>query len=425
MIDGIRGVGPAGRVLLALVVSLSVGVAISMFGTEKLKSGAAGVEFIGTLWINAIRMTVIPLITSLLVTTVSGFAGLKSVGQIGTRLLLLFVAFMAGSAVIAVLLVPPLFAWLSGSSHGIGDHTGGISAASVADQVHQLPTVTQWLTELVPTNPFRAAADGAVLPLVIFSVLLGLASTRIETERREALLRFFHAVSDTMTVIIGWLIAVAPIGVFALVLPLVVRTGLSAVGAVGQYLVLTVVALSLLSLSVYPIVALITRSSPARFAKAAIAAQIVAASTQSSLATLPAMLNAMKGYGCPAEVSGFSLPLAVSVFRFGTPVAWMTAALLVARLYDVSFGLTQMVVIALAGATLSFGGVGTPRGALLILAPAFSAVGLPVEGIGVLIAIDLIPDMFRTVSNVTGDMAVAVILAPRDLNSADVHEAAR
>jgi proton glutamate symport protein len=124
-------------------------------------------------------------------------------------------------------------------------------------------------------------------------------------------------------------------------------------------------------------------------------------------------------------VSGFSLPLAVSVFRFGTPVAWMTAALLVARLYDVSFGLTQMVVIALAGATLSFGGVGTPRGALLILAPAFSAVGLPVEGIGVLIAIDLIPDMFRTVSNVTGDMAVAVILAPRDLNSADVHEAAR
>ena len=118
------------------------------------------------------------------------------------------------------------------------------------------------------------------------------------------------------------------------------------------------------------------------------------------------------------------MPLAVSLFRFSTPVTWMTAALLVARLYDVSFGLPQMIVIALAGATLSFGGAGIPMGALLILAPAFSAVGLPVEGIGVLLAVDLVPDMFRTLSNVTGDMAVAAMLSRRDLNTADVHEAA-
>jgi Na+/H+-dicarboxylate symporter len=423
MANGIRMVGPAGRVSLALATGLAIGVAISVFGTEKVKSDAAGIEFIGTLWINAIRMTVIPLIISLLVTTVSSFADLKSAGRNGGRLLLLFVVFMAGSVVVAVLLVPPLFAWLSGGSHGLAAHND-ISSASVADQVHQLPTVTQWVTDLVPTNPFRAAADGALLPLVIFSVLLGLASTRISPERRESLIRFFQALGDTMTVIIGWLIALAPIGVFALVLPLVIRTGVTAVGAVGTYLLVTVLAVSLLSLLVYPIVALVTRKSIARFALAALPAQIVAASTLSSLATLPTMLDAMKRYGCPARVSGFSLPLAVSLFRFSTPVTWMTAALLVARLYDVSFGLPQMVVIALAGATLSFGGAGIPMGALLILAPAFSAVGLPVEGIGVLLAVDLVPDMFRTLSNVTGDMAVAAVLSRRDLNTADVHEAA-
>ena len=154
MANGIRKVGPAGRVSLALAFGLAIGIAISVFGSEKLKSDAAGIEFIGTLWINGIRMTVIPLIISLLVTTVSSFADLKSAGRNGGRLLLLFVVFMAGSVVVAVLLVPPLFAWLSGGSHGLAAHSD-ISPASVADQVHQLPTVTQWITDLVPTNPFR------------------------------------------------------------------------------------------------------------------------------------------------------------------------------------------------------------------------------------------------------------------------------
>jgi proton glutamate symport protein len=172
--------------------------------------------------------------------------------------------------------------------------------------------------------------------------------------------------------------------------------------------------LFVLTLALYPIAAVIGRVSAKRFAEAAFPAQAIAFSSRSSLASLPGLLEgADKKLKCPPQVTGFVLPLAVSIFKINLPVVWLAGAYFVARLYGVSLDPADIALILMASIVLSFGSPGIPMGSLVILAPVFASAGLPVEGIGILIAVDLVPDIFKTVSNVTGDMAAAAVLSRR------------
>ena len=403
---------PTTRVVAALVAGLTVGIAISASGNTSLFAIAAAAEPIGTIWINAIRMTVIPLVVSLLFVSIASFADVRSACRLGGRAFALFAALLVASAVLAVLTVPALFTWLP-----IGASTTAVLAqipasSAVQAQAHQLPTFAQWLTDLVPTNPIRAAADGAVLPLVVFSVLFGLASTGIAADLREALVRFFRAVSESMLTIIRWLIVIAPVGVFALILPLAARMGASTVGAFGYYVFVLSSVLFVQTLALYPIAVIAGRVPFKRFAQGAFPAQAIAFSSRSSLASLPALLEgAEKTLKCPSEVAGFVLPLAVSVFKINLPIVWLAGAYLVARLYGVPLGPSQVGLILTASVFLSFSTPGIPMGSLFVLAPVFASVGLPVEGIGILIAVDLVPDICKAIANVTGDMAATVVLS--------------
>lgn len=409
---GNRLSSPTARVLIALAAGLALGVAISASGSAALKSLAAAAEPIGIIWINAIRMTVIPLVVSLLFVSMAGFADIRSAGRLGGRTLLTFAALLVGAAVFAVITVPPVFAWMPVEATTTATLSDMIPASSVQQQAKQLPSFAQWLTDLVPTNPIRAAADGAMLPLVLFSVLFGLASTVIAADLRETLMKFFRAVGEAMLTIVGWLIALAPIGVFALILPLAARTGASTVGAFAYYIVAMCGLLVVITLVLYPVTAVLGRVPVKRFAQAALPGQAIAFSSQSSLASLPGLLEgAEKQLPNASQVTGFVLPLAVAIFKFVTPLVWLTGAYFVARLYGVQLGPADIGLILIASVTLSFTAPGIPMGSLVILAPVFASVGLPVEGIGILMAIDLIPDAFKTVSNVTGDMAAAVVLA--------------
>jgi proton glutamate symport protein len=409
---GSRLSSPTTRVLIALAAGLAIGVAISASGSSALESIAAAAEPIGIVWINAIRMTVIPLVVSLLFVSMAGFVDVRSAGRLGGRTLLTFAAFLIGAAVFAALTVPPVFAWMPVDATTTGTLNEVTLESSVQQQAKQLPSFAQWLTDLVPTNPVRAAADGAMLPLVLFSVLFGLSSTVIAAELRETLLRFFRAVSEAMLTIVGWLIALAPIGVFALVLPLAARTGAATVGAFAYYVVAMCGLLVVLTLAVYPVAAVLGRVSVRQFALAALPGQAIAFSSQSSLAALPGLLEgADKQLPGSSQTTGFVLPLAVAIFKFVTPLVWLSGAYFVARLYGVQLGPAEIGLILMASVALSFTAPGIPMGSLVILAPVFASVGLPVEGIGILMAIDLIPDTFKTISNVTGDMAAAVVLS--------------
>jgi proton glutamate symport protein len=220
-----------------------------------------------------------------------------------------------------------------------------------------------------------------------------------------------------MLTVVRWVILAAPVGVFALMLPLLAHSGASVAGAIGFY----VVAYSLLSLLgillVYPAVALLGGVPMRRFGRAALPAQIIAFTSSSSVASLPALVeSAERGLELPQRVSGFVLPLAVSAFHFAAPVTWTVGTVFIGRFYGIPLGVREIAIVAFASVFLTAAAPGVPRGGFIMLAPLFSELGLPIEGIGLLIALDVIPDTFATALNVTGDLAAAVLIARHEPN---------
>jgi len=207
-------------------------------------------------------------------------------------------------------------------------------------------------------------------------------------------------------------IVAAPVGIFALVLPLAAESGAAVAGAIGFYIVAYSIASVALSLLVYPVVAVAGGIPMRAFARAALPAQLIAFSSSSSIASLPALVeSAERGLGLSSRVSGFVLPLAVSAFKLAAPVSWTVGALFVGWFYGVPLHSRELATIAFAAVFLAFAAPGVPRGAFIMLTPLFLAIGLPAEGIGILIAVDAIPDMFATVLNVTGNLAATALVA--------------
>lgn len=402
------------RVVVALIAGLVVGIAVASAKNPTLNSAVAFLEPLGTLWVNAIRMTVIPLVISLLIVGIASAADTGVIGRLGLRSLAAFLALLIVSAVIAIIVAPPLFEMLSIDPANTASLRAAASSTgqTAAEGAKHLPSFAQWLTDLVPVNPIKAAADGTMLPLVIFAVLFAAALIRVPEEGRRTLISFFTAVGSTMLTLARWIIGLAPIGVFILMLGLASRLGVSAAGAVGFY-TLTTCGIYLIGLILLYPVAMIGGGVPLRqFARAASSVQAVAFSTRSSLATLPALIDsADRVLRLPAPVAGFVLPLAVSTFKMSTPALFVVCVIFIARLYGIALTSQQILTVAALAIFLSFATPGIPSGGLLIMAPLFTSIGLPIEGIGILIALDVLPDAVRGVVNTTADLAVATVVA--------------
>jgi proton glutamate symport protein len=244
---------------------------------------------------------------------------------------------------------------------------------------------------------------------VLFTLLFAAALSRVKG--REPVLGFFAGVADAMLLLVRWVILLAPAGVFALVLPLAARAGADLVGAIGFYIVVYSLGCILAMLLLCVAAAVAGRIPIARYARALLPSQLIAFSSSSSIATLPSVVRSAEQLEIPAPVIGFVLPLAASVFKVAAPVSWAAGALFVARLYGVPLGFTGLLAVALVAVFLSFGVPGIPRGAFILLTPLFLALGLPVEGIGILIAVDAIPDTFASALNASGQLAAAAVVA--------------
>lgn len=394
------------RVLLALIAGLVIGIGVSIADVPSLHTAVTVGEPIGALWVNAIRMTVVPLVVSLLITGIASATG-SSAGRIGGRALLWFVLLVGGGAVFTALAAPPLLSLADFDSGAFNSMREATDVSGV-----ELPAFRDWVVALIPPNPIGAAADGAMLPLLVFSIMFALALTKLEEEKRSVLLGFFDGVGAAMMVIIEWVMKVAPIGVFFLVLPLAAQTGVQLAGAFGYFLLVACGLVSVAIVALYPVAVIFGGVPLKRFAKAMAPAQAVAFSTRSSLASLPAMLDAAKrDLGIPDRVSGLVLPAAVAVFKYGSPVARATGMIFVAHLYGIDLGPLEVAVVTAAVAALSFYSPGVPSGGLFVMTPIYIALNLPVEGIGLMIALDLVPDMFITTANVTADVTVAAIVS--------------
>ncbi len=405
------GVSLTAGSLVGLAAGIAVGIAAHTTSSPHLEVFAAIVEPLGGLWTRALLMTVLPLVVSQLITAVASVPGGFAMGRLGIGAALCFLGLLFLGAVFAVAVTPPLLAM-----HPISPETVALVQTTVpaATSVSHEPVARGlggWLVNLVPSNPIAAAADGAILPLIIFSVLFGLAVVYLEQKRRRVLRNFFSGVAEAMLVLVGWVLLFTPIGVFALALSIARRAGLEVATALAFFVVLVSLILLVFTLALYPVSVLVGRVPLRDFAPALAPAQAVAISTRSSLASLPALLQgAEERLRLSTAVSGFALPLAVATFKISVVVANTVTCLFLARLYGIDLGPAQVANFATALILLSFAAPGIPSLGVTAL-PAFLAVGIPIEGVLVLHAVDVIPDIFKTLVNVTGDMTVATVLA--------------
>jgi proton glutamate symport protein len=408
------------RVLIALVAGLALGLAVSSTGNPTLVTMTRWIEPLGTLFINGIRMTVIPLVVGSLVAGIASAPNPSALGRIGVRALAIFVITLFAGAIAAALIAPPVFALfaIDPAAQAALQASAAESATATAESVRRIPGFGQWLIDLVPTNPVKAAADGAMLPLIVFTLAFGLAVAGLRSDTKAVVVRVFEAIRDAAMTLVRWILWTAPIGVFALALALVARLGASAIGALAGYVGLVVaVSVIFVVLVLYPMAAIIGKVPILEFARAALPAQAVAFSSRSSLAALPAMIESARDrLRLPEEITSFFLPLAASVYRIGAAIGQTVGVLFVAQLYGVSLGPATLATVVLTAVATSFSVPGIPGGSIVIMAPVLMAAGLPVEGIGILLGADTIPDMFRTTANVTGHLAVATAVAGKRAN---------
>src|SRR3954470_4768111 len=316
------------RVLVALGVAIAAGIAVAASRNADLIRAADAIAPIGTLWVNAIRMTVIPLVVSLVITAVASASDIKAVGRLGGRTLLVFVLLLAGTAVVVMPFGPALFRFLPQRLGAPQLPPGAAEAAGELAAGGQSQTFAAWITSLLPSNPIAAAASGAMMPLILFTLLFALAVASSSAPTRTTLTRFFQALGDAMLLLVRWVVMLAPVGVFALVLPLATHAGTALAGAIGFYIAAYSIGCLVVTLLLYPVVAMFGRIPMRRFARAALPSQLIAFSSSSSIASLPALVESAEQLELPPATTGFVLPLAVSTFKIAAPLSCTVGALL-------------------------------------------------------------------------------------------------
>jgi Na+/H+-dicarboxylate symporter len=393
------------RILTGLVLGLAIGAALS--ATQPPWRGEVIVlaDGLGNVWLDALRMTIVPLVFALMVIGVGEAAGAARAGGLAARTLVAFGALLLLSGAIGAVATPALLAVWPPPAQAVA----ALRASAVgAGAVPLGPPFAEWLSSFIPANPVKAAADGAMASVVVFALIFGLAAARQNEARRAAVFGFFDAVQAAMMTIVHWVLAVAPIGVFLLSLAVAARIGASAVGLLGQYVV--VVSIMCLSSAVVGLVMALAggRVGLARLAAALAPVEAMAISTQSSLASLPVMLDAAERIGAPARVRDLVLPLAVALFRMSSPAGNIGVAIYVAHVYGVPLDLAHLAAGVVVSALVSLAAVGVASSVTFFttLVPICSTMGVPLTLLPLLLPLETLPDFSRTIGNVTADVGL-------------------
>ncbi len=386
--------------LAGLVLGLAVGLAASITGAPAVYWIAGASEPFGTLFIRAVQMVVIPLVMALVFAGVARLGNARALGRLGGSSL----AFIWLTTLPAVVI-------------GMGVmHTAlqlvPVSVVPPADEAElaPLPGLVDFLLSLVPANPFAAMAEGRLLALLVFAMLLGAAAGTLDDTRRQRLIDLAESIVDAFIKLVEWILFTAPLGIFGLVAPATARMGLGLLQSLAVFIAAVVVGLTIFMVAIYlPAVAVLGRMAPARFIRGVLPSYTMGFTTTSSVATLPVMLRDAPALGVSRRVADLVIPLAASLNRAGSGLFQGASVVFLAWLYGV-----QVPPAAWAGAVVAcFLAASTvapvPSSSIMTLAPALSAVGVPLGGLGLLLGVDRIPDMFRSGTNMVGHMAAAVI----------------
>jgi len=401
------------RILVALIAGLIIGIAAAGLAPGIVPGALAISEPIGGAWLAGLQMTIVPLVVALLVVGVAATAEAARAGRIAAMTLVIAVVFLWISAITAAILTP-LFLDIVPLPAASSDALR-IALAGTAKVSNDVPTLADFFSTIVPTNVISAAANNAFLSLIVFTLVFAFAITRIEPQARDLLTGVFEALKETMLVVINWVLWLAPIGVLALAFTVGAKTGTAAFGALVHY-ILTVSAVGVVVWAfAYPLAVIGGRVRITDFIRASLSSQAVAISTESSLASLPAMLKGAEQLRIPVATSGVVLPLAVAVFRSTGPAKNLAVAIYVANWFGVPVTAGSLAAGVAVAALTSLGSVSLPGQISYIssIAPIAITMGVPIAPLGLLVAVETIPDIIRTVGNVTNDLALTATVATR------------
>lgn len=398
---------PVRATFAALAAGLALGWLIGGTAAQEPVLAIAGP--IGTLWLRALQMTIIPLVVSLLVTGIAAMVATSRAGPMARRTLGVMFAVLAAGTVFAAIATPLLLGWLPVPEAA----AGALAGEAVAPQL--VPGLGEFFSSLIAPNVVAAAAETAMLPVIVFAAALGFAATRLPAAQRDMLVGLFEALGNAMLVVIGWVLWLAPVGVFALAAGVAAQSGGGAILALGHYIVLVSGVGLVVLLAAYALAATLGRQRLGAFARAMLPAQAVAISTQSSLASLPAMLLSCRKLGLRETSADFVLPLAVAIFRATGPAMNLAVAIYVAHLTGVELTPGTIAVGVLVALATTIGAVSLPGAISFVtsVGPIAVAMGVPVEPLALLVAVEMLPDIMRTVGNVTMNVAVTAVVDRR------------
>ncbi len=386
------------KIFIALILSVVAGL---VAGPESLPFIKWWIAPIGTMFISLIKMMIVPVVFTSLVVGMTSLGDMKKLGRIGLKTLGLYLCTTAVAIVIGF--------GVAGVSHpGVGMAMAG----SASMEVKAAPSIMQVFVAMIPSNPIQSMAKADILPVIIFALFVGVGIIQVGGEKGKRLSDFFDSCAEVCYKIIALVMQTAPIGVFALLLPVVAQNGPKVLLPLISVIASVAVGCALHAIIVYSgLASALGKMSPVKFFHGMSEAMLIAFTTCSSSATLPInMKNTEEKLGVSRDVASFVLPLGATINMDGTALYMGVCSLFIANVFGVDLTLQQMGMIVLTGTLASIGTAGVPGAGLIMLAMVLQSVGLPIEGLALVAGIDRVLDMFRTCLNITGDAAVAVVV---------------
>jgi len=394
------------KVLLGMALGIIVGLVLNLTGLVHntfvdtyIVNGLFHV--VGKMFVNALKMLVVPLVFFSLICGVCGIGDIRMLGRVGGKAFALYMLTTAIAIATAILIAV---------SFGIGK---GMNIATTAEFAgKESPPLTQVLIDIIPKNPIASMANGDMLPIIFFSILVGISMLMVG-RKAKSFIQGAEIANEIMMKMVTIIMSIAPYAVFALIAKAVATLGLGLLASLAGYVGVLVGSLMFhLFITLMAILFIFSRLSPVMFLKKIRNVQVFAFSTASSNATIPVTMKTVTDrFGVDNSVASFTVPFGATINMDGTAIMQGVATVFIANVYNVELGMSGYLTVILMSVLASIGTAGVPGVGLIMLSMVFTQVGLPVEGIGLVLGVDRLMDMIRTAVNVSGDAAVSCIVA--------------
>ncbi len=412
------------KISIGLIAGAVVGIGVNLTGWEFGGNVVATIENFGIGWIRLITMVVIPLVVASLVVGAASLGDLRSVGRVGGKTVTYYLITTSVAVSIGLILsnvIKPGRGLSDASRQALLAEYGGEAAGRI-DLAQQTPGVVELLLNMIPRNPVSAAANTEMLPLILFSILFGIAATTIREDRRKAVLGFFEGVNDIAMQLIHWIMVLAPYAVFVLIAGVTARFGFEILQSLLWYTGTVALGLLLHAFGTFSfILKFLARLNPVEFFRRIRNAQLLGFSTSSSSATLPVTIQiAEENLGISKKISSFVLPLGATVNMDGTALYQGVAVMFIAQVFGIELSLFQQLTVVLTATLASVGAAGVPSAGIITLTIVLVQAGVPETGIALILGVDRILDMLRTSVNITGDLTGTALIAQTEGESLDL-----